>query len=205
MKRMCTGLALALAAMVATGFAPAASSQEPAAGGYKIGVVDVKAVLRDYNKRQQKYDQLQSEVKTRQGRIDAISNEIEGMKKDYDSKKGSASAEELSALESKIKTRYTDYKAEMDKNQQAIDDMEKTVLQDVIGDVEAKINEIAQAENYHLILNGTRGGGSSVLYSSSTIDLTARVTTALNGGGGGSAPAPAPAAAPAEDGKKKKK
>lgn len=204
MKRTSTGIALALAAIIGAGFSLDATAQDAASGGYKIGVVDVKLVMRDYNKRQQKYSQLETEVKSRQSKIDGLSNEIEADKKRYTEMRENpaSNADELQRLESDIQRKYTQYKADMENLQREIDTLEENVLREVIADVDAQIQSIGQSQNFHLLLNGSRGGG--VVYHSTAIDITSQVTSALNGGAS-AAPAVAPAAAPAEDGKKKKR
>ena len=169
-------VALALALLALPGFA-----QDPVAGGYKIAVVDMQTLMADYDKREQMYKDLEKEVETRQQEIDALSNKIEGMKKDYDSKKrAGADVDSLLDLEEVIEREYGKYKAALDENQRVIDQREERVLREVLEDVQTVLNEVGTEGNYHLILNSRQGPRGSVVYFSTTIDITTEVLTRLN-------------------------
>lgn len=149
---------------------------------YKIGVVDMSALLAKYDKRKAKYDELQKQVDALQSGITAKSNAIEAAKADYDKKQkeGKIPAEELSALELKIRSDYVDYQAELTRSQQKIDSMEEEVLKEVLKDVQEKLESIATAGKYHLILNHRSGPNGAVLYAAPAIDITSQVLAELN-------------------------
>lgn len=176
MKKMCVAIALVLG-----GLMPAAVVSAQDAGGYKIGVVDLQEVLANYNKRKAKYEQLEQEVKTRQAKIDALSNEIEADKKRHEQMRTS-DPEGARELETQIQKKFAQYKADMASLQLEIDQMEEKVLREVVGDVDAALENIGKTENYHLILNARKGPSGSVVYHSTTIDLTAKLLAVLNGG-----------------------
>lgn len=176
--------------------APRAAAQDTAAGGYKIGIVDMQTVLADYQKRRESYSRLEAEVKSRQAEIDRLSNEIETMKKDYEARRETMSESERSDLRKRIEDKYADYRTKLDANQREIDRREEEVLKEVFKDVEAAIKALAEREGYHLIMNGRSQPRGAVLYYSTTIDVTGALLTALNAG--------AAAPPPAQDSKKKK-
>lgn len=182
MKKMCVALAIAMSGIFAVGMGGTAAAQD--AAGYKIGVVDLQEVLANYNKRKAKYDELQREVDARQVKIDALSKEIEADKGRYETmRKGdAANADSLRELETQIQKKFAQYKADMEILQREIDQMEEKVLREVVGDVDAALENIGKSENYHLILNARKGPSGSVVYHSTTIDITGKVLAALNGG-----------------------
>lgn len=194
MKKMCVALAIAMSGMFAFGMGGTAAAQD--AAGYKIGVVDLQEVLANYNKRKAKYDELQREVEARQGKIDVLSKEIEADKARHETmrKSDSPNADSLRELETQIQKKFAQYKADMEILQREIDQMEEKVLREVVGDVDAALDNIGKTENYHLILNARKGPSGSVVYHSTTIDITGKVLATLNGG--------APAAS-TDSGKKK--
>ncbi len=194
MKKMCVALAIAMSGMFAFGMGGTAAAQDT--GGYKIGVVDLQEVLANYNKRKAKYDELQREVEARQGKIDVLSKEIEADKARHETmrKSDSPNADSLRELETQIQKKFAQYKADMEILQREIDQMEEKVLREVVGDVDAALDNIGKTENYHLILNARKGPSGSVVYHSTTIDITGKVLATLNGG--------APAAS-TDSGKKK--
>jgi len=154
------------------------SAQED--GGYKIGVVDMQAVLAGYDKRKSKYEELQTQVDALQSGIDAMSKKIQAAKDDYDKKKKDLTPEQILELESKINADYSDYQNELKKSQQKIDSMEALVLREVVKDITTAIEEIAKNGKYHLVLNKESGPRGAVLYSSATIEITSKVLEHLN-------------------------
>ncbi len=193
MKKMCVALAIVISGMAAVGVSGKAAAQD--AGAYKIGVVDLQEVLANYNKRKAKYDELQREVESRQGKIDILSKEIESDKTRYETmRKGESTPDALRELETQIQKKFAQYKADMEILQREIDQMEEKVLREVVGDVDAALENIGKSENYHIILNARKGPSGAVVYHSTTIDITGKVLATLNGG--------APAAS-TDSGKKK--
>ncbi len=157
------------------------AAQDSAAGNtYKIGVVDLQRVLADYDKRKQKYEELQAEVEKLQADIDALSKTIEDNKKYYEEGKATMSEDERFKLRESIENDYTKYQIELKSRQSKIDNMEERVLKEVFEDIQQAISEIAEKENYHLVLNANRGPRGSVLYHSATIDVTSAVLAKLN-------------------------
>jgi len=147
---------------------------------YKIGVVDMQAVLAGYDKRKSKYEELQKQVEALQSGIDAMSNKIQKARDDYEARKKSLTAEQLLELESKINADYSDYQNELRKSQQQIDSMEALVLREVVKDIQAAIEEVATKGNYHLVLNKESGPRGAVLYVHTTLEITSQILLYLN-------------------------
>jgi len=178
----------AAAAVLALSGAPAYAQKDkeksaPAASGgagYRIAVVDMAKLMKDYKKREQKYAELQKSVDAMQKEIDAKQKTIEAERAEYEKGRDGMTDEKRSAARLKIEQDIADYKSELEKRQRAIDTNEETVLKEVVEDISGVIAKVAEKEGYHLVLNSSGGPRGSVLYSSATIDLTSTVLGQLN-------------------------
>jgi len=170
-------MASVFCALVAALPGQTASAQD---GNYKIGVVDMQAVLAGYEKRKTKYEELQKNVDNLQKGIDAMSKDIQKRKDDYDAKKQSMTPEQLLELETEINADYADYQNELKKSQQKIDSMEAQVLREVVKDIQEAIEAVAKKGNYHLVLNKESGPRSAVLFAQTSIEITSQILDHLN-------------------------
>ena len=156
--------------------APAASGNT----GYRIAVVDMGQLMKDYKKREQKYAELQKEVDKLQAEIDVKQKGIETARADYEKKRETMTDDQRTAARLQIENDIANYKSELEKRQRLIDSNEETVLKEVVGDIQKVIAQVAEQEGYHLVLNSGGGPRASVLYSSTTIDITPKVLGILN-------------------------
>jgi len=154
--------------------APAAPAA-PAGGAYKIGVVDMQRLIVDYPKRQDAYKKLQAQVDEQQKGIDTMSTNIDAAKKKYEESKATMTEQQKTDAKNKIESDFAAYRIELDKRQRMIDNQEETVMKEIMADIEQAIAQIAQAENYHLVLSNA----GPVLYATPTIDITAKVQAKL--------------------------
>ncbi len=164
----------------AGGRAAQGTAEQSAAPQYKIGVVDMQFVLAEYDKRKQRYQELQAEVDRLQKEIDRMSEEIERAKQDFEARRATMTPEERLELKNKIDADYVVYQSELARRQRLIDNQEEQVLIEVLKDVEGVLTQLAAEEHYHLILNGRAGPRGAVLYHSPTIDITSKVLALLN-------------------------
>jgi Skp family chaperone for outer membrane proteins len=158
---------------------PAAAA--PSGGsGYRIAVVDMGMLMKDYKKREAKYAELQKEVDKLQAEIDVKQKGIEAARADYDKNRESMTDDARSAARLQIETDIATYKSELEKRQRLIDSNEEKVLKEVVDDIQKTIAQVAEKEGYHLVLNSGGGPRASVLYSSATIDISTTVLGQLN-------------------------
>lgn len=168
------------AAAQAGGRAAQGAEEQSATPQYKIGVVDMQFVVAEYDKRKQRYQELQAEVDRLQKEIDRMSEQIEKAKQDFEARRATMTPEERLELKNKIDADYVVYQSELARRQRLIDNQEEQVLIEVLKDVEGVLAQLAAEENYHLILNGRAGPRGAVLYHSPTIDITSKVLALLN-------------------------
>ena len=170
----------------AQGAAPAAS----AGGDYKIGVVDMDNVVKQYTKLKSEADTLQAQRDKLQKDLDA---RTETLQKKMEDAKNAPEAErekkrdEVESELRKLKADFTSMQSELDSAGQKL---RARTRQEII----KAIQQIGLDEKYHLILEADTEGRSTVIYFASPIDITSKVVAKLNGQAG-AAPAAAPAAA----------
>lgn len=159
--------------------APAAASS----GSYKIGVVDIEQVVENYPKKQRLMSELEASVKADQTAIDGLTDKLDGLQKAFEGGKDKFSDAERSQKTGEIRELITKIKAERETKQGKIDQKEAEIKSEVFGDVAKAIQQVSEAENYHLVLNSRGVPNGSVLYASPTIDITSKVQTQLGTGG----------------------
>ncbi len=151
------------------------------ASGYKIGVIDMNKVMRDYKKREQKYAELQVEVDKRQAGIEANAKTVEAMRDNYKAARATMSDDERLKKENEVEDAIAAYQKGLEENQRKIDQLEEAVLKEVLDDIEKALTDLATSGNYHLILDSKRAPRGTVLYHHTSIDLTSAILAKLNG------------------------
>jgi outer membrane protein len=146
---------------------------------YKIAVVDMPMVIKDYKKRESLYAALEKEVSTLQSEIEAMGKDIDAKKAKFEAEASKMEDDARFNLKQEIESQYVKYKSELERRQRLIDSKEEAVLKEVLADIKKAIQEIAAAEGYHLVLNSNSSQGA-VVYSSETIDVTSKVLAKLN-------------------------
>ena len=176
--KVAVGISLVLGAVGFVGV-PAAQAQDQDSQ-YRIAVVDMSVLMAEYNKRKDKYAELQKEVDNLQEEIDAMSARIEKQKEEYENNRASMTDDERFDKRAQIESDFAQYRSELERRQRLIDTKEERVLVEVVSDIEKAIAQVAESEGYHLIFNAARGPKASVLYHSATIEITSRVLQVLN-------------------------
>lgn len=166
----------AAALLAAAAFSNIGSAQEGQTT-YKIGVVDMKRCLAEYNKRETMYRELQRQVDERQKRIDQLSQEVERLQQRYSETRDPA---ERQRIENEYNDKAVEYRAELERNQRQIDAEETRVLQELITDVRNTIEQIGQEQHFHIILDARNPAGGGVLFHAPTVEITSQVLQRLN-------------------------
>lgn len=162
--------------------APAAPAASTGGAGYKIGVVDIEQVIENYSKKINLMAELKKQVDADQAQVDTMTKELDGLQSEYKAQSDKMSDADKSAKQGRMRELVTKIKAETETRQGKIDQREGEIRREVFADVNTAIEAIAQAENYHLVLNSRSLPNSSVLYASPTIDMTSKVSAKLSGG-----------------------
>jgi Skp family chaperone for outer membrane proteins len=196
---------LCFALTVAVSLSSPAFSQE---GQHKIGIVNRKVVYDSYNKQLDERTKLEKELEKEKSDLVAREETLKKQREDYESKKDSMSDEQKQQEQEQLQAAYNKLVADGKTAQDKLDSRSRQLVRDLREEIDAAVKDIGAKENFHIILEGDPIA-SSVLYFSTTMDLTSKVTQVLNdrygprkSSGGASSGA---AAAPAQDKDTKKK
>ncbi|MBX7259189.1 MAG: OmpH family outer membrane protein [Candidatus Hydrogenedentes bacterium] len=162
---------------------PAQAQAAPAKadGQFKIGVVNRKMVFDSYKKREQGLADLEAQKNKLQVEIDALSKSIEAKKKKYEDEKDKMTDDERTKLKDEITREFGEYQAQFKLKQDDIDRQSQRFLSGIMQDIDNAVNQIGSQQNYHLILEADPKSPTSVIYFSTTLDITSQVIALLNG------------------------
>jgi Skp family chaperone for outer membrane proteins len=170
-----TILVLTLVTLIAVPYSAHAQDTQ-----YKIGVVDLKKVFDGYEKQAKLYEDLKVERDTLQKPIDALSKSIEVDREKYEKEGKDMPEADRIALKEKIETNFSEYQLKLKQSQEKIDRKEKSIFEEIIMEIQKSVEEVGAKENYHLIFDGAKGRNNSLLYSSTTLNMTQKVIDHLN-------------------------
>jgi len=190
-RRLLIGGAVAIAAACLIGFTGAAFAQnnetkkpapaaQPAASvsQYKIGIVDRRAVIQGYNKVTAERKKLESDVETENKEIDKLSADLQTAKETYDKERDSLSSTEREEREVALQKQLMEYQTKVQTKQAEVDDRERRLMKRFFTDIDAAVQKIGDAENYHLIIDGSKG--TSTLFFAPALDMSQKVIDHLN-------------------------
>lgn len=163
-----------------------ADNPEAAAGGFRIGVVNVKDVFDNYQKQKDLYEELRKSRDEMQKPITVLSDVIQKDQERYKAEKDTMGDADRKVLEEKIESNLTKYRAEFERAQQDINRQEKKLNEDVFREIYLAIQEVGAQGNYHLVFESgefaapipARSGG--LLYHSTTLNMTQKVIEHVN-------------------------
>jgi outer membrane protein len=143
----------------------------------KIGVVDLYRVLNESDEGKKAVSELQGMVESKQKSLEEKQKKITALKEEYDKKKSVLSEdarktkeEEIERMGRDLQRTAADYQVEIQKKQNEI-------TQSLLKEIKQIINEIAQKENYNLIIEKTE---QLILFNSPDVEITDKVISILN-------------------------
>ena len=187
----------AIAAALLTGLSLCAAAQTPAApaGPAKIAVVAFQAAVAQTNEFQRDFGDLQKKFVPKRDQLKALSDEVDGLKKQLQ-----AQGSTLSEAERASRTKAIDDKSK--QLQRAAEEAQndfKQEMQDTYGSVATKVGALlvdyAKQQGYTLVLDGGQQEAAVILYANQSTDITKAVIDAYNVKSGIPAPPPQAAAA----------
>jgi len=162
---------------------PADSAEQPAASAsvsqYKIGIVDRRAVIQGYNKVTAERKKLESDVEAENKAIDKLSADLQTAKETYDKERDSLSSTEREEREVALQKQLMDYQTKVQTKQLEVDERERRLMKRFFTDIDDAVQKIGDTENYHLIIDGSKG--TSTLFYAPGIDISQKVIDHLNG------------------------
>lgn len=167
-------------ALLACALPSAAAFAQDGGGQLRIAVVNLQEVIDQSDARKARYKELETLRDKLQGDLDALAARIESAQKDFEANAGKLSDSERVDRRTQIETDIRKWRAEMDSRQAQVDAEEKKIMKEVFDRVEKSITQIAEKENYHLVLRAGALPTGSVVYFSPTIDITPKVLADIN-------------------------
>jgi Skp family chaperone for outer membrane proteins len=147
---------------------------------YKIGIVDRRAVLQGYNKVTAERKKLESDVETENKEIDKLAADLQAAKEGYDKEKDSLSTTEREEREMALNKQLMEYQTKLQTKQAEVDARERQLMKRFFTDIDAAVQKIGESENYHLIIDGSKG--TSTLFFAPAMDMSQKVIDYLNAG-----------------------
>lgn len=148
-------------------------------GQYKLAVVDRKKVFDGYTKKNAEWDQLEKEKKAVEDdlnkRIDAATRRREA----YLKERPNLPEEQRIARENELNREITDINLDGQNKQRDISAKGERIIRKYTSEINAAIQAIGQNENYHLIFESDTAISSVVFYTT-TIDITQKVLDYVN-------------------------
>jgi outer membrane protein len=194
------GLSLAISSLAwAQGTAtstptPAAAGSGPAAS--KIGIVNIQDAIANTNEGKKEFDALQTKFTPKQTELKTLNDEIEGLKKNFETQQEKLSPEakatQAKTIESKQKILQRNYEDAQAEFQQA----EQEVVNRIGGKMLTVLEKYAKANGYAMVLD-VSNPQTPVLWASQGTIITKDLVDAYNAESGVAAPAPRPAGATA--------
>ncbi|MDE3185991.1 MAG: OmpH family outer membrane protein [Acidobacteriota bacterium] len=187
----------AIVAALLTGLSLSAAAQAPAApaGPAKIAVVAFQAAVAQTNEFQRDFGDLQKKFVPKRDQLKALSDEIDGLKKQLQ-----AQGSTLTEAERASRTKAIDDKSK--QLQRAAEEAQndfKQEMQDTYGGVATKVGALlvdyAKQQGYTLVLDGGQQEAAVILYANQSTDITKALIDAYNVKSGIPAPPPQAAAA----------
>ena len=187
----------AIVAALLTGLSLTAAAQAPAApaGPTRIAVVAFQAAVAQTNEFQRDFGDLQKKFTPKRDQLKALSDEIDGLKKQLQTQ-GST----LSEAERANRTKAIDDKTkQLQRSAEEAQNDFKQEMQDTYGAVANKVGGVlidyAKQQGYTLVLDGGQQQAAVILYANTSTDITKALVDAYNVKSGIPAPPPQPAAA----------
>lgn len=147
---------------------------------YKIGIVDVQAVMDGYSKREAEVAKLEQEAKQSNSEIEALQkkfqDEVDQYKKDQETLSDSARLERQESLD---RQKFA-LEMEVRQREASLERKKLNVKKLLLDAIVKAVNEVGTEENYHLILESDPETRTGVLFYSSTLNMTQKVIERVN-------------------------
>ena len=147
-----------------------------AQNNFKFGVVDTQKVLENYKKAQEANDILKTAQERLRSQLKNLEEEILTMDERLTKQKLFLNAPETANLENEIRLKKQQYQHELETGQDSLMEKQKELVEPILDEIEALIQQIGKSEGYSLILEKRL----VTLYVDPKYDLTESLLKLLN-------------------------
>ncbi len=180
MRKLNLAVGAVLTIMVASVWIPTTllRNANAATTEYKIAVVNLDIVARDYDYRKEQMEKYRTEFKERSDEIDAEFKILLERREALMDPTASMTEEKRFEREMEIEDEFHAVQQKFSRLDADRARAQKRLELKISFDIESTLKTIAFEENYHLVLDARDGKG--VVYSSTTINMTTRLVDRLN-------------------------
>lgn len=146
-----------------------------AQGKFKVAFVDLAKIIQEAEAAKDAKDKLQAEYKKKQEELKKMQDEILKLQDDVVQKSKFMSQQELDKKKSEIEKKQSDFLSKLREAEAEIQQLDSKLTQEVLEDVRKIISDIAEKDNYDLVLEK-----SQILYVRDADDITFRVIDIYN-------------------------
>jgi len=150
------------------------------ARAYKIGIVEVQAVMDGYGKRKTEVGKLEQEAEKSNKEIEALQNSFQKELDQY--KQDQANLSDTDRLERQEGLDRQKFALEMEIRQReaSLERKKLSVKKMLLDDIVKAVSQVGSEENYHLILEADAETRTGVLFYSTTLNMTQKVIDRVN-------------------------
>ena len=200
-RMMAIGLSIALGTAAfgqgaATPAAPATPAPAPTGPApTKIGVVNIQQAIAECAEGKKEIDVLQQKFNPKQAELKNMSDEVEGLKKQYQAQADKLSDDEKNSRAKAIDTKQKSLQRNLEDAQAEFQQAEQEVINRIGTKMVAVLEKYANANGYAVVLDVSNPQTSPVLWATQASVITKELVDAYDkeNPAGVSAPAPKPA------------
>ncbi|MBW2471443.1 MAG: OmpH family outer membrane protein [Deltaproteobacteria bacterium] len=141
----------------------------------KIGVANVQRILETSNQGKSAQDEIKKQKDKMELELKQKGGEIEELRKQLERESMVMSKEKREEKEREIRIKLNDFKSLQKRYRTELQNLEKKLVNSLLSEVSALVEEIGKKEGYLLIINN-----AGVMYSPKSINITDKVIKELN-------------------------
>jgi len=204
MKRTFVGsavlvIAVAMASLAQTGSpagtsSPAASTAttSSAAGGVKVGIVDIQQAIIGTNEGARDFEALQKKFEPRRTELQNLNTEVENLKKQLNTQGDKMNEDARATLVKSIETKQKTLQRQAEDAQNEFQQQQNEIAQRILQKMAPVIDKFAKSNGYGLLLDSSNPWPQGpLLWATQSVDLTKNIVDAYNAQSGVAAPAAA--------------
>jgi outer membrane protein len=152
------------------------------AADYKLGYIDSERIFNEYNGTRAAQSEFQSDLEGWSRQVEAKSQELDKLKREYDSQRLMLSDARRKEKEDELLARQSEYEQlnrEIYGPTGKVATRNQQISRSIVTAIKTTVEKIAADEGYSIIFDAADG---NLVYGDADLDLTARVIQVLNSG-----------------------
>jgi outer membrane protein len=183
----------------ATPSAASTAANTAAAGGVKVGIIDIQQAIIATNEGSRDFEALQKKFEPRKTELAGLNTEVENLKKQLNTQGDKMNEEARATLVKSIETKQKSLQRQVEDAQNDYQQQQNEIATRILQKMSPVIDKYAKSNGYGLLIDSSNPWPQGpVLWATAAVDLTKNIVDAYNAQSGVAAPptAPKPAGAP---------